>query len=294
MKLKQFFYLLMAGVIVTFTSCSKNTDTSVAEEQVFSLTLNLSDEVKSRAAFDENATLSDLRLCILVSYDGKVVDSFTETGWDGTTKSIDFRLVTNEEYTISAWADYGSDYYTVNGTVGSAPSVEMADASNVKGADNKADAFYAITAVTFTGTDSSTEMTLTRPFALVLINTNDLEEPALVNADLVPTTYKGVFYAPTSLNLITGETGDAEEVISYGECNGAELSYDFIFTTTDEIVLHTFTCSYYAGETLVSDFTFNSIPVRCNYITDINGNILTKSGTATFEINDEWDGIYEN
>lgn len=286
--------MLMTGAIFAFSSCSNNAEEVIeieSTEQTVSITVGLSTDVQTKAAFSETTTLEDLRLMLMISYNGVIVDTAEAEGWDGTSKSFDLTLVTGQTYSVAAWADFGGEYYSLTG-VGAAPVASMVDPSAVVGGDMKCDAFFAISDVMFDSTSTSLSLTLKRPFGLIWIETEDLEVESLKNAGLTPDNFVGTFSVPSTLDLLTGAVGSDVAVITAGDCNGAELSYDYIFAN-DEASVIDFSYTYSSGETVVSTYDFVNIPVRRNYITKITGNILTKEGEVDVIVDQDWDGSFD-
>ncbi|MFI3239534.1 MAG: DUF6562 domain-containing protein [Bacteroidales bacterium] len=287
--MKQIFLmsLLLGGAALT--SCTSEIEPAIqpAEEQTVNISVGISSEMQART-FSETTDLEDLRLNLIISYDNVVVYSEQVDGWDGTSYDFDARLVTNVEYAVAAWADYGDDYYTITKEVGSAPKVDLVS-DEIVGSDMNSDAFFAIDDVTFTDSEATLTMVLTRPFGLVLVNTNDYETPSIANAGITAYESVGNFTVPTSLSLLDGTVSDVKEIITTGYCSGSQLSFDYIFAE-DETSINAFKFAYFEEDgSLLAEYDFNNIPVRRNYITSITGSILTESADLTVEINPEWE-----
>lgn len=286
--------MLMTGAMFAFSSCSNNAEEGIeieSSKQTVSITVGLSSDVQTKAAFSETTTLEDLRLVLMISYNGVIVDTVEATDWDGTSKSFDLTLVTGQTYSVAAWADFGSEYYSLTG-VGAAPVASMVDPSAVVGGDMKCDAFFAISDVMFDASSTALSLTLKRPFGLIWVETEDLEVESLKNAGLTPDSFVGTFSVPSTMDLLTGAVGGDVAVTTTGSCNGTQLSYDYIFAN-DEASVIDFSYTYSCGETLVSTFDFVNIPVRRNYITKITGNILTKDGEIDVVVDQDWDGSFD-
>ncbi len=263
-----------------------------------SVTVEVSDTVATRAAFDPSVapTTEDMRLYVMVTYLGSIVDEQIISDWDGSSTTYTFTLVTGAEgYAVSAWADFGDTYYTVTSGIGKAPYVGMVAAA-VDGSDMKCDAYYAVEDLT-SGEDVT--LSLTRPFALLNIVTTDCDEENVYNAGLVPDSYTitGVM-APTGFNLVDGaaDENSVEELLFAATCAESttnatnNLSYDYIFVGNDKVVSK-FTAEYFTADgSFITSYDFANIPVKENYITNITGNIITKEGDLEITVDQTWAG----
>lgn len=305
--MKKIFSILMMGALVAFTSCTKETSSEVvpSTEENVSISVGISsDEAQTRAFTDPSMTDPDgngaLRLCILISYDGKIVATEEATAWDGTETTFDFRLVTGHDYVISAWADFDTTgaetMYKVAG-IGEAPQVEFATLSYAS--SNSRDGYFGIESLNFTTSGTSTSLVLKRPFGLVTVTTGDLATASIAYAGLTPYSYeRDVVEMPTSLDLLDGTVGDKADVEITGLSDGALLSYEYILAE-DEITVYTgLPYTYYliddeSDVTSGAGYTFTNIPVRRNYKTNIFGDILTSTSDVTVEVDQTYLGTKE-
>ncbi len=303
--------ILMLSAVVALTSCSKSVESEVVSaepvstEEVVTVNFNIFTETATRAVFDENdQTLEGMRLFVMITKDGVVVDQKSYEDYDPTSDSDDldlsFRLLSGVEYGVSAWADFGDAYYSVVDSIGATPSVSYIYDENdeiyVVGSDMKYDAFFDIQPVTFDANGDSQDLELTRPFGLIKVNTTDANTAAVVNAGLVPTSYTATYTIPAGISLVDGKI-TAEAVVSVaGKLNVSttaptseeELNYDYIFATEGEQTVRDYTVKYIADSDEYVEYAFTSIPVQRNYITNIIGKILTKEGDVTITVNQGW------
>ncbi len=289
---------MICALVAAFSSCSKeylDEPNSGGEDITANFTVQLP-ESATRAAFDD-PTLTKLRLFVMISKDGVVLDYQTVDNWDFATDgvtSVSFRLGKDITYDVSAWADFGDTYYSVTCINGSAPKVAVAGTdqnatSYELSPSNLNDAYFAIDTVTFTTNNDSYTLTLQRPFGLVKVNTTDLATQSISN--LIPDEYKRLAVEiPTSLDLLTGEVGDKKIVSTTAATNNPELSFEYIFAS-ETSTLYDFTYQYYSSDSFVSNYTFSNIPVLRNNITSITGDILTYGGNIQIEINADWSSL---
>ena len=304
--MKKYFSILMSAVMLLLASCTQDDLNNLPLGQEMNTKVSMQLPAMQRAAHEDPNVDADnqLRVFLIVSHDGKVVDVQEKTT-SALTVNFDVRLVTGQAYDLAAWADFGDNYYTVEDAVvgAAAPSVKMvlpAEGESLNGSDNKRDAYFAIMN-DFSLTESKPiSMTLKRPFGLINIKTLDYNEPAVVNTESLPTHYATTITMPTAFSLVSGETmGDAEAVnisapvlSNWAEAGvTGELSYDYIFASDAKSLIN-FTMNYTKSDAPLVSYDFKDIPLQRNYKTNISGNILTKQGTVTIEIDQMWEGEY--
>ena len=238
---------------------------------------------------DEPGNASEVNRCIMGVYlndDGmsqpEPMGDKVVVRVDGTTHKAEFgdlQLVSGHKYLLVFWAD--------NAT-------EDSDNGFEDNHYNTAD----FPEVTFKEA-SSHDINLHRPFGQLNITTNDYRTVAEDFASLLPTQVKIDFSGidiPTGIDLLTGElTEDDKELslvsgpvdiadVSYPiAADGCrQLSFDYIFAPYEEegeeqqLVLNEFKMHFYnGGQETISAYTFQNIPVRRNYRTNVSGNLLT-------------------
>lgn len=292
--------LIILCAIIGFTACTKEDLGSRADQskgEMTRVTVGLDNLAKTRSAYAD-PDLSDMRVVLIVSHNDKVVYTETRNGINfGSPQAFDVRLVSDQEYTVSCWADFGSDYYTVEAAESSMPKVEMVYpyvASN-----NKRDAYFAGKEVTFDseGVKARTvDLKLTRPFGLVKINTTDYNAPTVKAGGFRPSSYAMSVSVPTTMSLLNGVVGESKSISlsgavssTYGvDADSKELSFDYLFATSDRKLID-FTVDYTAANGVVS-YKYTSIPIQRNYRTNITGNILTKVGGVVVTVDNVWTG----
>lgn len=307
--MKKLFYLSMVAMLLAFTSCLKDDFASEnsGNEQNVKLSINIPQKNTDSRAAHSNPALTNMRLFLYVMYDGKIVSTVNDgsspvdlsSGYD---KEI--RLMAGRQYRIVAWADFGANYYTVttskNDEDKDAISVAMAN-TTIKGSENMRDAYFYSETFTLTSDQNSVDVKMKRPFGLVKINTLDYNEGTITDE------YKPAFYStkftsvPTAFDLLTGEANTEEDItISSTEANIAdfskgELSFDYLFANDSQENLETFTVTYSnSSKQDITSYTFENIPFRRNYITNVSGNILTKQGTLNITIEKDWADFTES
>lgn len=245
---------------------------------------------QSRAVSGPTTELSGMRLFLAIYNGDEIVKTIDKTNVDfNQTVTEDIRLVAGKTYKIAAWADFGSEYYTINGG-----TVTLQD-NQVTGNNSKNDAYYAFDEdVTLDATNTTVSLNLKRPFGLAQVTTNDWNSITGINK---PTTYSTTINVPTQLDLATGEASNPQNVtftgaITDGNATTQMLSYDYILAGETQSELQNFTVTYSNGTTSEDiTYEFNNIPVQRNYITNISGNILTKSADLNISIDKTWADI---
>ena len=214
----------------------------------------------------------------------------------------DQRLVSGHDYRFVFWADHVTDnssakalaqdlhYDTEEFPIVSFKKEEGGTLSYSSNDDTR-DAFFAAEVRNISG-PSSLSFDLKRPFGQLNIITTDWGViPGDVVDQLRPSNVRLDFKSlPNSIDLVSGDvTGDVDiisEVVEVSQVplNGdsKQLSFDYIFAPYEEegeeqqLVLNEFKMRFYnGGQETISAYTFQNIPVRRNYRTNVSGNLLT-------------------
>ena len=259
---------------------------------------------------DEPGNASEVNRCIMGVYLNDDVMSQPEpmgdkvvVRVDGTTHKAEFgdlQLVSGHKYLLVFWADnatedsdngFEDNHYNTAGF----PEVTFKEA--YKSNDDTRDAFFASYPIEVNG-PSSHDINLHRPFGQLNITTNDYRTVDEDFASLLPTQVKIDFSGidiPTGIDLLTGKLTEDKESSLVSEpvdiadvsypiaADGCrQLSFDYIFAPYEEegeeqqLVLNEFTMHFQRdGQETISEYTFQNIPVRRNYRTNVSGNLLT-------------------
>ncbi|MBO7189694.1 MAG: hypothetical protein J6V55_03825, partial [Alistipes sp.] len=220
---------------------------------------------------------------------------------DGKTVQFPVRLIPNREYRFVVWADI------VNETDKADIHYNTADLTNITlkddtwvAMDETRDAYFCSESRTFTGAGDIT-LTLKRPFAKVRVITTDMVELLGVDpayAKVVYTTpYYSKFDAKTGVVATENYKKNHEFAIATYSDNTNEskvLFTDYFFATVDQeavqFVLSVYEDNTWAEDKLIKTTEFNTtIPVRRNYLTTIQGNILTVGDEITVKVEDAFE-----
>ncbi len=285
--MKHFLYSLILAIMLVFAACEDDLINSFTSSKSLT-TITITPPDTTFLDFSMSTTTADsLRLFVMILHNNIVVDYKEVSNWDGQSSiSCEFDLMSDTPYTLSAWADYGDTYYDVICDIGHNPEVAMTTTSKSY-SNRKEDAYFAIKAdVELSSYDDVVALQLERPLALVVINTTDLDTPALVNMGLYFDEYtRDSVTTPTSLNLANGSVSNFESIQTVGFCDGSELAFDYLFVESSST--YDFTYQFMdSTATLSCDFT--NIPVHRNYITNISGDLLTSKYAVTITIDQAW------
>ena len=261
---------------------------------------------------DEPGNASEVNRCIMGVYlndDGmsqpEPMGDKVVVRVDGTTHKAEFgdlQLVSGHKYLLVFWADNATEdsdngFEDNHYNTADFPEVTFKEGGTYKSNDDTRDAFFASYPIEVNG-PSSHDINLHRPFGQLNITTNDYRTVAEDFASLLPTQVKIDFSGieiPTGIDLLTGElTEDKESSLVSGPVGIAEVSYpiaadgcrqlsfDYIFAPYEEegeeqqLVLNEFKMHFQnGGQETISAYTFQNIPVRRNYRTNVSGNLLT-------------------
>ena len=264
---------------------------------------------------DEPGNASEVNRCIMGVYlndDGmsqpEPMGDKVVVRVDGTTHKAEFgdlQLVSGHKYLLVFWADNATEdsdngFEDNHYNTADFPEVTFKEGNTdtYKSNDDTRDAFFASYPIEVNG-PSSHDINLHRPFGQLNITTNDYRTVAEDFNSLLPTQVKIDFSGidiPTGIDLLTGKlTEDDKELSLVSEsvdiadvsypiaADGCrQLSFDYIFAPYEEegeeqqLVLNEFKMHFYnGGQETISEYTFQNIPVRRNYRTNVSGNLLT-------------------
>lgn len=226
--------LFAAGLALTLTACQKDeglvSDTTAASS--FTVTIPQSG-VQSRAVTDAFGTGTSANRCILEIYHGDKLYDRIEKGI--TSKKVTFdnlRLVSSQTYDFVFWADCaeGSEGSFTDKVYNTANLKSITEIGPFVGNSDERDAFFYHEAISVNGSFTRDDITLKRPFGLLVVKTNDLNE--IKDEALKPTGYEVAFKGlPTTFNALTGEVSGSADVTYTSEelaKNDGTISMDFL------------------------------------------------------------------
>ena len=303
------------AAVMLFASCQRDElqGGSISGEEV-SVSISATMPIDGAAVVksdDEPGNASEVNRCIMGVYlndDGmsqpEPMGDKVVVRVDRTTHKAEFgnlQLVSGHKYLLVFWADNAtedSDNGFEDNHYNTADFPEVTFKEAYKSNDDTRDAFFASYPIEVNG-PSSHDINLHRPFGQLNITTNDYRTVADDFNSLLPTQVKIDFSGidiPTGIDLLTGELtkDDKESSLVSGPVDIAGVSYpiaadgcrqltfDYIFAPYEEegeeqqLVLNEFTMHFQRdGQETISEYTFQNIPVRRNYRTNVSGNLLT-------------------
>lgn len=222
--------------------------------------------------------------------------------------TFETRLMSGHDYRLVFWADcataeggeFTDKYYNTDHF----PTKVSLITANFHGNQDELDAFFGETSVTaddLAAGPVSVSADLTRPFGQLNIYSTDYADipvetmkPAAVEIE-----FTNVY---TSIDLMTGELSGLEPVtyaaaVTPHNAATGHLTFDYLLATGEEDAIANFTMNFFYttadGNTPAADpYTFSSIPVRRNYITNVRGNLLTDRTEIEVDIVPDFDGEY--
>ena len=286
-------FLLAAGLALTLTACQK--DEGVVSDTTSSSSFTVTiPQNGTRAVTDDFGAGTSANRCILEIYRNEKLYNRIEKGVTGETVTFDdLRLVAQQTYDFVFWADCaeGSEGSFTDKTYNTANLKSITEIGPFVGNSDERDAFFAHETFEVTGSFSR-PVTLKRPFGLLVVKTNDLNE--IRDEALKPTGYEVAFKGlPTTFNALTGEVSGSADVsykaTEFAKTDGT-ISMDFLWATESGAALSDFTMTFYNGGTeICTNDAFTNIPIRRNYRTNVSGNLLTRKGTISVTIDPEFD-----
>ena len=232
---------------------------------------------------------------------------------DDNEVNFDVRLVPGRAYKFVAWADVveGNDFQENVWNNEDGLHYNTADLKNITlketwvAMDETRDAFTDVKEVTNFNAASVINLTLTRPFAKLRVKTTDVQEmdnirvtPAYATVEYT-TPYRAAFNAFEGHAVAAGSEKKKHsvfEIANYGDnnTNNKILFTDYFFAEDGDAV--SFILDVYEDEAktkLIKSNNFNTdIAVNRNYLTTIQGNILTDGNNITVTVENQ--GRFEN
>ena len=272
-------------MLAAFTACQKDeglvSDTTAASS--FTVTIPQSG-VQSRAVTDAFGTGTSANRCILEIYHGDQL--YNRIVKPVSNKQVTFdnlRLVSSQEYDFVFWADCatanssseeGFDDKVYNTVTGGLKAIT--EKGEFVGNSDERDAFFYHETISVNGSFTRDDITLKRPFGLLVVKTNDLNE--IKDEALKPTGYEVAFKGlPTTFNALTGEVSGSADVTYTSEelaKNDGTISMDFLWATESEAALSDFSMTFLNnGTEICTNDAFTNIPIRRNYRTNVSGNL---------------------
>ena len=216
--------------------------------------------------------------------------------------TFETRLMSGHDYRLVFWADcatapdaeggeYKDKYYSTEGF----PTEVSLISTAFRGNQDELDAFFGETSVTtkqLAAGPVSVTADLTRPFGQLNIYATDYAQipvesmkPAAVNI-----AFTSIY---TSIDLTTGKLSGLEPVtyaaaVTPHDAETGHLTFDYLLATGEEDAIADFTMNFYTSADATAEaaepYTFSSIPVRRNYITNVRGNLLTDRTAVTVDV----------
>lgn len=227
----------------------------------------------------------------------------------------DLQLVAGHTYQLVFWADCASgssdegltdQYYSTE----SFPEVSFKTRVTYAGNDDSRDAFFATQSIKVDG-PKDYSVKLYRPFGQLNIIATDYEIVKDNFSTFLPTAVNIEFAnIPSGINLFTGDLTEAvQQTLTSGPVpianvtpaatdGSRQLSFDYIFAPQgdgQQLVLEDFKMSFLdnAGTEKVSQYTFQNIPVKRNYQTNVSGALLTDRAGVDVVVEPRFDGDEE-
>lgn len=293
MKTKLFSMFAVAAMLLT-TSCSNDeTNELISGEPVTtSFKVQLPNSIGTRPnkgakkAFADGKTATVLKYMVFDENNNLVIPAAEKP--INLSTDVQLSLITGKKYKIVFWAANAAAPYTIDET-----GKVTVNYAGMKTNDESLDAFcrcYEYTA----GAEVENPVKLYRPFAQLNVGTKDMDKAVKAGFNKADAKTKVVVSGIAStLNLLTGEVGDAVDVtcdlnaIPTGETFPKE-GYEYL--SMDYLLVGKETKSVVDVKWTVTDGTFNSertftnVPLQGNYRTNIFGNLLTSPTDFNVEI----------
>ncbi len=277
---------------MTLTACQKDEGLVSDGATSQTITVTIPQGMQTRATAADFGNGAKIDRCLLQIYHsgttpakyGEQQSATVQKGADGKlTATFNLRLVAQQTYDFVFWADCSTgDHYNTDDLT------NITVKGNYAGNNDEFDAFTGALLDYQVKGAFSENITLRRPFGQLNVKTLDMA--AIPDPTLKPTKVKVAFTAvPTSFNAKKGEIGAATAAVEYTAdvlSADGDLTVDYIWAPVEEATLADFSMTFLdaAGKEISANSDFKSIPIRRNYRTMVSGNLLTKQGDITVEI----------
>ena len=219
---------------------------------------------------------------------------------------IDFKLVRGLQYTFIFWAQHQFAPYTVTDL----KAIKMNYLNNTTGIgnDEKRDAFYGVIENLMISDDIAAQsVTLKRPFAQLNFGASDMfiEIEGVKTPITVTKTSINVKNLSTTFNPLTPSLGDnnaeatfnANEIITTEDLKVNSDTYKYIsmnyllFSGEDNTVDVTADFDISINETALepASLSFDNLPVKRNYRTNIIGNLFTEESSVAILLDPDYE-----
>ena len=314
-------FLALAALVLGLASCQtepEGLNVNVGGEVDTVVTVSLPETTRANSAEGAFKNLEDsdeytIRYIFQVFYNGTESGAARQVIYsDGNTVSFPVRLVPGRDYNFIAWADVVPQAGKTLDVLGEYNkesdyryNTENLKAVTFKGdwlaMDETFDAYTDAQTIEYYGTTGIT-LNLTRPFAKLRVMTTDMVE--LGNLQIVPegvtVEYTVPVYKSFDVTAQAAKTDGASthtftynlsEVQEYAVTNTTSTLFtNYLFGAENGIVKFTMNV-YDTTPELIKFNNFNTdIPVQRNYLTTIQGNVLTDGNNITVTV--ENDGAF--
>ena len=301
---KPFAASLILGSALAFTACSTDDDIIGNGDGYVTFKAQLPIGMDSRA-FADGLSATNLQWVLYTADGTSILDEGTAT-FVNRECTVSIKLVTNEAYKMVFYADaFGADATDTPFTFDHAAGSLSVDYSKVTTNNEKFDAFYAVEDFTVSSTMGAKNVVLKRPFAQVNIATTPEDFQRAAQLGVNPTS-AAVSTLPvyTSLNMFDGSVSGLEEnKVTFADAPFGENETITVAGTEYKNLAMVYMLAPQAESSVLSsvDMTlapqfagslksYNNVPVRGNYRTNIVGNLLTSDSDWHIVIDQNFEG----
>ena len=314
-------FLALAALVLGLASCQtepEGLNVNVGGEVDTTITVTIpetetrygTESNSAKSVFDNGVLDADnvtMRyLMQIFDQNGRPSDTYYVDYSDGKTVNFDVRLVPNRDYTFVVWADVvvngendDDNHYNTKNAAGKVDLTNISLNGVWNPMDESRDAFTVSEVVTDYNGAKTIELKLKRPFAKLRVITTDME--ALNDLQIAPayatveysTPYRAAFNAYTSEASAAGNINKTHtyQIATYGDNEDDKsmvLFTDYFFAENGDAV--SFVLNVYedaARQNLIKSNNFSTdIAVNRNYLTTIQGNVLTDGNNVKVTVED--------
>ena len=307
-------FLALAALVLGLASCQtepEGLDVNVGGEVDTTITVSIPETTRANSAlgaFDNVVALDNytIRYIFQVFYEGKESGAERQVVYtDDKSVCFPVRLVPGRAYSFVAWADVVKESERGDWHYDTRDLKNITFKGDWNAMDETRDAFTDVETVVYGNTPINLE--LKRPFAKLRVITTDME--ALNDLDIKPTwaevEYRTDLY--DSFNAVAGAVNDTKASKTHesfmiktyvdNETDKSMVLFtDYIFAKSEAEPVNFMLTVYDQKKNQIGEtINFSTpIPAQRNYLTTIQGNILTDGNNVTVTVEDAFAGENEN
>lgn len=302
-------FLALAALVLGMVSCQNDFDGANVGGGEVPVTLSVAlpdDSTRAEAGNDSskgaigNIDLNkyDIRYILEVYDENGTLAKERKTNYEksSTTTSFELRLVPGRDYKFVVWADFVLEGKEEPLHYDATNLAEIKLLGDQLAMDESRDAYTGFTVIDNFSSASTVDIPLTRPFAKLRVVTTDINDlySKPVSATVNYTSGLYTSFNAIEAKVVNSAVGNITKSVDFAKMkyttepkDGKQTLFaDYFFGAEDERVLFTLDIEDGTGMDIPTVVFNTNIPVKRNYLTTVQGPIMTDSNNITVHIED--------